>query len=316
MKKAIRPTIVARLNALADATRGRLLFVLERHELTVSELCSVLQLPQSTVSRHLKILADEGWVAARADGASNRYQMALQELEPSGRRLWQVVRDELAASSATARDAERVGVVLARRQSRSQEFFSSSAGQWDRLRTELFGQRTELMPLLGLLDSGWTVGDLGCGTGHFAAMVAPFVERVVAVDGSSAMLKAARARLAGRQNVEIRRGELESLPIEERSLDLAVLALVLHYIAVPGEAIREAARTLKPGGRVVILDMLPHDHAEYRQTMGHVWQGFATEQLDGWLADAGLTPGPNRPLPADPAVKGPGLFIATARMGA
>ena len=309
------PAIFDRMSALADATRSRLLLVLERHELTVGELCQVLQLPQSTVSRHLKLLGDEGWVSARAEGTSRRYRMPADRLDADARQLWQLVRREVAELAGAAQDAERLRSVLAQRSTRSREFFSSAAGEWDRLRADLFGRRADLLGLLGLVDEAWTIGDLGCGTGQMAASLAPFVARVIAVDGSPAMLEAARARLAGAPNVDVREGELESLPIEPGTLDAAVAFLVLHYVAEPADALAQAARALRPGGRLVVVDMMPHDREEYRQAMGHVWQGFEAERLGAWMADAGLTAFRYVPLPPDPAAKGPTLFAASARRG-
>ena len=304
--------VLDRLGALADEIRSRILLLLDRHELAVGELCSVLQLPQSTVSRHLKVLGDGGWVVARAEGPSRRYTLAPQ-LEPEARRLWQVVRSQLADGPAAAQDAERLRSVLAERRTRSQEFFSASAAQWDALRAELFGQRADLLALPGLLDEDWTVGDLGCGTGQVAAALAPFVRGVIAVDQSRAMLAAARVRLKGMDNVELRSGDLEELPIEDRALDAAVLLLVLHYVVDPARALAEARRVLKPGGRLLVMDMTPHAREEYRQTMGHVWQGFDAEQIDAWAAEAGLERVRYRSLPPDAQAKGPGLFAATMR---
>ncbi|MFM8779944.1 MAG: ArsR/SmtB family transcription factor [Gemmatimonadota bacterium] len=152
-----------RLSALADPIRTRILLVLERHELTVSELRTVLQLPQSTVSRHLKVLADAEWVGAREDGTSNRYRLDAKGLDAGSKKLWSAVRVEAELLPAARRDAERVAGVLADRHTRSQAFFASSAAQWDRLRTEMFGARTELFALLGLLDPATRFGDLGCG---------------------------------------------------------------------------------------------------------------------------------------------------------
>lgn len=305
-------TILDRLSSLADSTRSRLLLMLDRHELTVSELCQVLQLPQSTVSRHLKRLSDDGWVVARADGTSRRYAAA-PSLDTGARRLWQLVRGQVAEDVTAEQDAERLRSVLAERRTRSEEFFSTSAGQWDALRTDLFGHRAELVALPGLFDEDWVVGDLGCGTGQLTASLAPYVGRVIAVDQSRAMLSAARARLAGLSNVELRQGDLESLPIGDAELDAAVLFLVLHYLPEPVDALVEARRTLKPGGRLLVVDMTPHARDDYRQTMGHLWQGFTREQIEGWLADAGLMASRHRVLPADPRAKGPGLFSQTAR---
>ena len=135
-----------RLSALADPTRGRLLLLLDRHELTVGELCSALQLPQSTVSRHLKTLADEGWITARADGASRRYAMPGSALDGSARKLWHLVREQVGATSSARQDLVRAERVVQERRTASQAFFSSTAGQWDRVRAELYGARTDLAP--------------------------------------------------------------------------------------------------------------------------------------------------------------------------
>jgi len=301
------------LTALSDPTRSRLLLVLDRHEFTVSELRAVLQLPQSTVSRHLKVLGDERWVASRADGTSRRYRMAADQLGGSTKKLWQLVRDQVAASPAAQQDVQRLQTVLSNRRTASQAFFSTSAGQWDRLRSELFGNRADLIGLLGLLDDSWTVGDLGCGTGQIAELLAPFVAEVIAVDESSAMLGAARKRLQQYSNVSVRSGDLAALPIEDQSLDAALLFLVLHYTADPEHVIREITRVLKPDGRLLIVDMMPHERDDVKQLMGHVWQGFSHDDIARWTHLAGLGEVRYHPLPADSAAKGPTLFAASAR---
>jgi SAM-dependent methyltransferase len=300
------------LTALSDATRSRMLLLLDRHELTVSELCAILQLPQSTVSRHLKTLADANWVVSRREGTSRYYTLSLEERGTPTRRLWSLLREQVSQSAGADQDALRLKGVLARRRSKSEEFFESAAGQWEKLREELFGAASHLQALPALLDDTWVVGDLGCGTGHVAAALAPFVERVLAVDRSGEMLQAARRRLRDMPNVEVKRGELESLPVEDESLDAATLLLVLHHVADPAAVLSEAARALKPGGRLVIADMLPHDHEEYRQQMGHVWLGFGADQLRGLLSASGFGQTRIVPLPAHPTAKGPALFVATA----
>lgn len=281
--------------------------------MAVSELQQILQLPQSTVSRHLKVLADEGWVSARAEGTTHRYRATPEAAGASATPLWHLVRPEVAQTAAARQDAERLGEVLARRHGRSREFFASEAGRWDRLREDLFGGRFDLQALLSLLDPEWVVGDLGCGTGHFAAAVAPFVRQVIAVDESGAMLAAARARLAGAPNVDLREGELELLPVHEMELDLAVLSLVLPYVPEPARVLAEAERALQPGGRLAIIDLQPHDRAEFGQGLGHLWLGFSAEQMTQWLAAAGLRQVRYVPLSPEPSAKGPSLFLATAR---
>ena len=305
------PAILDHLASLADTTRSRLLLLLDRHELTVSELCGIMQLPQSTVSRHLKALADSGWVSARADGTSHLYTMTREELDAPARRLWSLVRDQVGPSPAGAQDQRRLQATLADRRTKSQEFFSSSAGQWDRLRDDLYGERFHLGALAALAQGDWVLGDLGCGTGETSAALAPFVSRIIAVDTSAAMLQAARRRLQSFDNVDLRRGDLESLPIDDARLDAATMMLVLHFVPEPEHALAEVSRVLKPGGRLILVDMLPHDRDSYRQQMGHVWLGFSEEQMTRLLTDAGFTKTRIVPLVPDARAKGPGLFVAT-----
>jgi ArsR family transcriptional regulator len=304
--------IFDRLSALADPTRSRLLLLLDRHELTVGELCSALQLPQSTVSRHLKTLADEGWVTARAEGTSRRYAMPGTALDSGARRLWHLVREQVGATPSARHDLTRAERVLLERRTTSQAFFSSRAGQWDKVRAELYGSRADLDPLVALLDPSWTVADLGCGTGQTTAALAPYVKQIVAVDESSAMLAAARRRLGEHGNVELRSGRLEDLPMDDASIDVAVLSLVLHFVVDPMAVMAEAARVLRPGGRLLVVDMLPHERDEYRTTMGHLWLGFDEPQLAAWLEDVGFASPRVVALPPDPQAKGPGLFTARA----
>ena len=301
-----------RLVALSDPIRCRLLLALERQELAVNELKVALQLPQSTVSRHLKVLADEGWITGRANGTSNWYRMAGRELDPGAKRLWLVVRDQFSGTSAAIRDAERIKSVLTERHGRSQAFFATSAGQWDKVRADLFGTGVEWLALAGLLGSDWTVGDLGAGTGQLSANLAPMVGRVIAVDESPAMLRTLGARVRDLPNVEVRQGTLECLPIETDSLDLAMIVLVLHHLAEPGRAIEEVSRVVRPGGRIIVADMMPHEHTEYRESMGHQWLGFDRPTVAGWCQAANLTGLSYRPLPPQANIKGPLLFVATA----
>ena len=311
--KAAAPAILDHLASLADTTRSRILLLLDRHELTVSELCGIVQLPQSTVSRHLKALADSGWVAARAEGTSNLYTMTREDLDPPARRLWLLVREPVGASPASAQDQRRLQAALAERRTKSQEFFSSSAGQWDRVRDDLFGDRFHLAALGALADGAWTVGDLGCGTGQVSAALAPFVAQVIAVDASAAMLQAAKKRLQHVDNIDLRRGDLEALPIDEARLDAATLMLVLHHVPEPERALAEVGRVLKPGGRAIIVDMQPHDRESYRQQMGHVWLGFSDEHVRRLFQESGFEDVRIVALPPDARVKGPGLFVATGR---
>jgi len=304
--------ILDSLSALADATRCRVLRLLEAHELTVGELCGVLQLPQSTVSRHLKTLGDAGWVTSRRDGTSRFYSLAPETEDGARSQLWQLTRRQLDGRPFIDQDTRRLARVLARRSATSQQFFASAAGRWDRLREEMFGRDFSWQALAGLLPSNWIVGDLGCGTGALLTVLAQSVGRVIGVDASDEMLAAARERTADLDNVELRRGSLEALPIDAATLDAATMMLVLHHVASPGAAIAEAARVLKPGGRLLIVDMAPHEREEYRRQMGHVWLGFAPDQVQRWLHQAGFSGVRISALPPQTEARGPALFAATA----
>ena len=304
--------ILEHMSALADPTRCRMLLLLEKHELTVSELCAVLQMPQSSVSRHLKTLSDDAWVASRRDGTSRFYSMPLDDLDSGATRLWPLIREQVAATSAAGQDERRLRGVLARRRAKSQEFFANAAGDWDRLRSDLFGDTFFLWGVLGLIDPNLVVGDLGCGTGQLTELVAPYVRQVIAVDSSADMLDAARQRLGASVNVDLRRGELEQLPLLDGELDAALLSLVLNHSAAPARTLAEVARVVRPGGRVLVVDMLPHEREEYQQQMGHVWLGFSESQVSRLLAGAGFADVRFRLLPAEPEARGPALFAATA----
>jgi SAM-dependent methyltransferase len=307
----VTAAILDQLAVLSDATRVRVLAVLETHELTVSELCDVLRLPQSTVSRHLKTLADGGWVTSRREATSRYYAVNADALPVSARGLWQVVRDQVATAPGAAADARRLVRVLDARRAASQAFFSATAGEWGRVRDALFGAATPAKALLGLLDPEWTVADLGCGVGHVAALVAPFVRRVVGVDASAAMLAAASDVVPA--NVDLRQGSLEALPIGDAEIDIALLVLVLHHVPDPGTALAEAARVLKPAGRLIVVDMQPHDRDDYRQRMGHVWLGFGDTQITRLLHASSFDAVRVVSLSPESAAEGPPLFLAAAR---
>ena len=307
------PPVLQRVHTLGDETRTRILALLERGELTVSELCQVLQAPQPTVSRHLRALAGDGWVEVRAEGRNRHYRLA-PDLDEVARQLWAVVREALDGEPPFPADAERARAVLARRRRRSEEYFAAAAERWDEVRRELFGDLANVASLFGLLDPTWTVGDLGAGTGELTELLSPFVERVVGIDRSDEMLAAARRRTRALDNVELHRADLSDLPLADGELDLAVISLVLHYVVEPPAALAEARRVLEPGGRLLIVDMRDHDRgAAYAEEMGHVWPGFSEEAIVAWLEGAGFEAIGIRPLPPDPDASGPLLFVATAR---
>lgn len=304
------------LQTLADSTRVRLLRLLVEHELSVSEMCAVLQLPQSTVSRHLKVLSADGWVTSRRDGTNHLYRLENASWCDSRSDLWQWVAGQ-AASPSIQQDQDRLRQVLAQR-SRSEEFFSSTAEQWDRLRVDLFGKQIDSFALAAALPRDAVVGELGCGSAPICQLIAPFVREAIAVDSSQAMLSAASQRLAvgnggeERPNIRLVQAELSATTLEANSLDVAWLVLVLPYIDDPIEVLIEARRVLKPNATLVILDLLPHDRATYQQELGHVRLGVEKSQLEAWLSEAGMHVLTHHPIPPDPDVKGPALFAVVA----
>jgi ubiquinone/menaquinone biosynthesis C-methylase UbiE/DNA-binding transcriptional ArsR family regulator len=312
MNTTTAPAILDRLSALGDESRTRILALLERSELTVTELASILQIAQPTVSRHLKTLAGDGWVEARADGRNRHYRLA-SGLDEAARALWRIVRDEIGGGGTYAADAERARGVLEQRRLRSAEFFATAAERWDQVREQLFGAAAGLAPLLGLIRSEWTVADLGLGTGAMAETLAPFARRVIGVDRSEQMLAAAAHRLEKHANVELRHGELESIPVPDAEVDLCVLGLVLHYVVDPPLVLREVRRITRAGGRLLLVDMRRHEGGPVDlEEMGHVWPGFDAERMAAWLTEAGFAEVRVVPLPPDPSAAGPLLFLASA----
>lgn len=311
-----------RLSALTDGVRLRVLRLLEREELAVGEVARILQMPQSTVSRHLKVLADGGWLVKRSVGTATLYRLVLDELGSEERVLWLAVRDQMGRSPELDEDERRLGDVLAARRTDSMSFFGRVAGEWDAYRHELFGERFTELALLNLIDARWSVADLGCGTGNVAELLAPVVAKVIAVDQSEPMLDAAGRRLAGSpfaDRVDLREGSLESLPIESGEVDAVCCSLVLHHVDDPEAALREMARVLRSdrgGGVALVIDMVEHARAEYRHTMGHRHLGFGPEHVRDLMKDAGFDDPRLVYLPGDPNARGPGLFAASARLRA
>jgi len=300
------------MDSLAEPTRLRLLRLLERQELGVTELTDVLQMPQSTVSRHLKLLANQGFIHGRSEGTANLYAMRPTELPPPARRLWALVREQTEGWATARQDQLRLDRCLHERRRESQAFFARSAESWDRLREELYGGAFTAVALRALLPRDWVVADLACGTGSVAGQLAEQVQHVIGVDQSQAMLRAARRRLGDCDNVELRRGDLEALPVDDGCCDAALLILALSYVADPGAALREAARILRPGGRAVIVDLLRHDRDDFRRQMGQQRLGFEPEELCALLQAAALNHGRCAPLPPEPRAKGPALLLASA----
>ena len=307
--------MLAWMECLSDPTRLRLLRLLERNELGVAELCDVLQLPQSTVSRHLKVLSDQGWSRNRRQGTNNLYRTLLDELEPAARRLWVLAREQTAPWATARQDERRLAQLLRDKQTDSQAFFAGAAAEWDRLRDELYGKNFARSAMLALLPADWVVADLACGTGQVTADLAGCVKHVIAVDNSAAMLKAARRRTADLSNVDLRRGDLETLPIDDASCDAALLLLAMTYVTDLSAVAREIARVLKPGGKVVVVDLLPHDREDFRVEMGQVRRGLEPAEMQEVLEEAGFSELITRMLPPEQNVKGPALFLLAGCVG-
>ena len=302
------------MTGLADATRLRLLRLLERHELGVADLCDVLLMPQSTVSRHLKVLADQGWVTSRRSGTTNLYRTILDELAPAARELWVVARTQTEEWASTQQDQMRLQRRLRSRRQEAREFFAGAAGDWENLRTELYGDRFDLDAMLAMLPAEWTVADLGCGAGTLAARLSPYVKKVIGVDDSEEMLAAARKLTAEMRNVELTHSDLEQISIPAGTCDAALLVLVLTYLPHPVAVLEEAHRLLTAehaGGRVVIVDLLRHDRDDFRRQMGQAHMGFGERQLAAMLKDAGFRKVNVRPIEPGPDAKGPALLVAT-----
>lgn len=309
------------LSQLSDPIRLRMMRVLCQHELAVGELIRVIQIPQSSGSRHLKLLAEGGWVVRRSVGPATYYRVLLDELPAPMRGIWVAVRDELDGLADAIGDDQRVRSVLSERVIDSNEFFGEHAGEWDGLRGALFGQHFTDRALLSLIDPRWRVADLGCGTGNCSELLSPWVERVVAVDRSPEMLAGARARLDNASiesgHIEFVEGELTDLPLVSGSVDAAVCMLVIHHLDEPVVALREMHRVLtneRGGGVVLIVDMCAHTNDEYRRSMGHTHLGFSDDEIAGMLEEAGFGGIRISTLRPDMTSSGPPLFAAVARV--
>jgi len=310
-KKLSTDDLVAVLKAAGETTRLRLLALLSAGEFNVKDLTRILGQSQPRVSRHLKLLASAGlveryqegsWVFFRApeDRAAQVVSTILSEaLDPNDDTL--------------TRDWQRAEAIKAERDAAAQAYFHDHAGEWDLIRALHVPEAvvTEAMrEIMGDAPIGLLV-DLGTGTGHVLEVFGPSAQSALGIDINRQMLAYARARMhrLGLSHVQLRHGDLFNLPLAEAIGDAVVLHQVLHFLDDPAAALGEAARILRPGGRLLIVDFAPHDMEELRETYAHRRLGFSREQMAGWLEDAGLTLSDERKLAADPTGGGECLTV-------
>lgn len=275
----------SRLKVFADATRVRLLALLAREELTVAELSAITQLAQPRVSTHLAKLKEAGLVRDRRAGVSAYYRYEEDALDPAQRALWA----SISAGSddpLLRQDAERVPGVLAMRAA-DQNWADSVAGDMERHYSP--GRTWEALArsALPLLEPG-DVLDIASGDGVLAELLAPHAGRYVCVDASQRVVAAASERLRRYPNVEVREGDMHALPFAAASFDLVVLMHALTYADKPAQAVAEAARVLRPGGRLLLSSLARHEHRSAVQAFGHVNLGFSARELRKFAEKAGL----------------------------
>ena len=274
-----------RLKVFADATRVRLLALLELEELTVAELSSVTRLAQPRVSTHLARLKEAGLVRDRRAGVSAYYRFDEAALDPAQRALWQALRSG-SDDPLLRQDAERLPTVLAARAA-DQNWADSVAGDMERHYSP--GRTWEALArsALPLLETG-DVLDIASGDGVLAELLAPHSHRYVCIDTSARVVAAASERLRRLRNVEVREGDMHALPFKDASFDLVVLMHALTYSARPAQAVAEAARVLRKGGRLLLSSLARHEHKAVVETYGHVNLGFAAKELRRFAEKAGL----------------------------
>lgn len=275
----------SRLKVLADPTRVRLLALLEGEELTVAELSAITRLAQPRVSTHLAKLKEAGLVRDRRAGVSAYYRFDHESLDPAQRALWQALSTG-SDDPLLRQDAERVPAVLASRAA-DQNWADSVAGDMERHYSP--GRTWEALArsALPLLETG-DVLDIASGDGVLAELLAPHAHRYVCVDASPRVVAAAAERLRRFRNVEVREGDMHALPFADASFDLVVLMHALTYADKPAQAVADAARVLRPGGRLLLSSLNRHEHQAVVQAYGHANLGFSDKELRRFVSKAGL----------------------------
>jgi ubiquinone/menaquinone biosynthesis C-methylase UbiE len=280
--------MVDTLKAAAESSRLRILALLSRGDLTVSDLTEILNQSQPRVSRHLKLLLEAGLIGRYQEGSWAYFRLADDD---AAREFVLGVVSRISPNDVLLeRDLERLGAVKRKRQERAANYFSANAARWDQIRSLHAADDSVESALKTLVGNRpfQTMLDLGTGTGRLLEILAPLYRRGVGIDLSREMLSVARANLdrAGVGHAQVRQGDIYMPPVERDSFDLVTIHQVLHYLDDPGAAIREAARMLRPSGRLVIVDFAPHTLEFLREEHAHQRLGFSDRQIEDWLAEA------------------------------
>ena len=279
------------LRAAGEPTRLRILALLAREELAVLELCRVMDQSQPRVSRHLKLLAEAGLVERFPDGAWVFYRLtgagAARDL------VGEVLARIDPADAGLARDAERLSAVWAERAADAGAYFARNAARWDEIRSLYVSDADVEEAILQAAGPGpfKRLVDLGSGTGRMLTLLGPHAEAALGLDLSQQMLNLARNRVteAGLERCELRHGDIFGTRLPGESADLVVVHQVLHYLADPAAAVREAARLVSQGGKLIIADFAPHGLEFLREQHQHRRLGFAEPEMARWLEDSGLS---------------------------
>ena len=278
------------LKAFGEDTRLRVLRLISTQELAVYELVSTLDMPQSRISRHLAVLRHAGLVRDRREGNWIYYRMVSEELPPSAKAVWEAICSHQRDSEFFPEDLARLNRILAAREARSKAYFDVVLTEWDRIRRSYIDDALSFVVVASLIRPGATAVDVGTGTGGVLVSLAQAAAKVIGVDSSEKMLAVCGERIeqSGLKNVELRLGSAEALPLADGECDTAFSSMLLHHLGDPGLGIREMARAVKAGGKVVISDLVKHDYDWTREVMADVWLGFTEQQIRDWLAEAGL----------------------------
>ncbi len=282
--------MVDTMKAAAESSRLRILLLLSRGDLTVSDLTEIMNQSQPRVSRHLKLLLEAALIERYQEGSWAYFR--LSDLEGARQFILGLVNRVDTNDPQIDRDLERLSAVKQRRRDRAAEYFSANAASWDEIRTLHAPDRNvegKLLEMAGDRPIHFML-DLGTGTGRLLEIFSDHYRRAVGVDLSREMLAIARSNLdqAGITHAQVRHGDVYAPPVDRESSDLVTIHQVLHFLDEPAIVIKEAARVLRPGGRLVIVDFAPHAHEFLRSDHAHVRLGFTDEQIGEWIADAGL----------------------------